>query len=605
MKTRASQLGGRYLPFLAVAAVLCLLVVIAPSKGRTTIDAAEGGSDFTGEGFLEGSDDLLDGSDGSQDGKSTDADGTVKSGGTDGAGTGGSGAGSGTTASGGGSDGAGGPAAGGGGGGCEGDKQRSGPYPLGVSCRPDTDTNPGETMAGVTATEIRYVWYQPPSNPVVSGLLAGVGFARETEPFCDTMLAYERSAQKWFELSGRKLVALDGPGNNAGSPDCGGRYKFWQSTCPSSPDPACSRAEAKTIAEQLRPAFVLAPSAGAVLQEELAGKGVIVLSEYLGSRERFQQFAPYLWAARMGSERALGLHAEYFCKRLVGESASFGGDDVKALGRDRHVGLVYPDNGSGALQPAIDLWLRTVRGCGDTGAKVYPYQSDVSRAQQQSTNIVAQLQSDGVTTVGFCCDPISMAFFLQAMNQSRYEPEHLIVPMGSMAHDIVGQLATQLGYGNQWRHAFGISDYPVNEPDRDREYRKAYADGGGPGGAEGIPEVESQSWRVFKPMMQMIHQAGPDLNPRRVFDGMQSLPPVLPSKRTVGEDYAPPDPFTPFRDVAEIWWNPNLRSYYNDEQGSHCYINGAARYDLGQIPGQRPAPLFGKDSDCTRLEEYE
>lgn len=593
MKPTATQLWMRSLPFLAVAAILCLVVVLTPPKAPTALDSAQRGeSDFSGEGFDAERDSSGEGGEDAAGGADDPAGSGNSSGG---ASSGGAGRGrSGPTASAGGSQVTDCPTA----------LHPSGPYRLGVACRVSTDRNPGATMTGVTATEIRYTWFQPPSNAVVSGILAQAGYAREIEPFCDTMVAYEKSAQKWFEMYGRKLVAVDGPGNNAGSENCDGRYKFFQSTCPSSPDPACARAEAKTIAEQLKPAFVLAPSGGVALQEELARLGIFTLTEYLGSRERFQQFAPYLWAARMGSERALGLHAEYFCKRLANEPARHAGDDVKALGGNRQIGLVYPDNGNGALQPAIDLWLRTVRGCGDPGAKVYPYQSDVTRAQQQATNIVAQLRSDGVTTVGFCCDPVSMVFFLEAMNRSRYEPEHLIVPMGSMAHDIVGQLAYQLGFGNQWRHAFGISDYAVNEPDRDREYRKAYADGGGPGGAAGVPEVESQSWRVFKPMMQMIHQAGPNLTPRTVFEGMQNLPAVAPSKRTVGEDYAPPDPFTPFRDVAEIWWNPNLRSYFNDTMGSHCYVNDAARYDLGQIPGGRPAPLFG-NSPCARLEEYE
>jgi hypothetical protein len=102
----------------------------------------------------------------------------------------------------------------------------------------------------------------------------------------------------------------------------------------------------------------------------------------------------------------------------------------------------------------------------------------------------------------------------------------------------------------------------------------------------------------------MIHTGGAQLTPRSVFDGMQNLPPVAPSKRRTGADFAAPDPFTPLRDVAEIWWNPNLRSYYNDTQGAMCYVNDGARYDLGRIPTGEPK-VFTGNGDCARLEEFE
>lgn len=631
MNSTPSHLNTRYLPFLVVAAVLCALVVFAPSKASDELATVNGGgTDFSGTGF-DGSDDTGDFSGGELDsgssadpstaGGSSQGLGSGRSGSSVGTGTseasngsGGSGGGATAGSAAGDTSGSGGSATGGGG------QQAAGPdrsncdangmqkgtvYPTHVACRPVfSGDNGGATMTGVTETEIRYVWYNPPSNAVVDGILAGAGYARQPEPFCDTMRAFEASAQKYYEMSGRKLVPLDGPGNNAGSADCGGEYKYFQSQCPSNPpDTACFRADAKTIATQLKPAFVLNPRGLPALHEEL-GRNRIIDIGYGGSRARFQQYAPYLWGTGLGSERMLGLHSEYFCKRLVGDAPQFAGDDVKTLATERTVGLIYPDNGDGSLQPAVDLWVQTVRGCGGN-AQTYTYQSDPSRGPQQAQSITAQMRSDGVTTIGFCCDPVSYVFFLQALEQNRYHPEHLVVPVSSIASDVVGQLAGQLGFGEQWKHAFGISNFAINQPDADGEYRRAYADGGGPGGKEGPAAIEIESWNVFKIMMQMIHSGGAQITPTSIFEGMQNLPPIAPTKRTAGYDYAPPDPFEPQRDVAEIWWNPDLRSYYNDGQGAMCYVNGAARYDLGQIPGERPPPLFGGNGQCARLEEYE
>jgi hypothetical protein len=485
---------------------------------------------------------------------------------------------------------------------CDSAGMQKGPaYPTGVRCRPVfRGDNGGATMQGVTATEIRYVWYNPARNPAVNGILAAAGAAREPADFCPTMRAFERSVQKYYEMSGRKLVALDGPGNNAGSRSCDGQYAFFQSTCPTgSPDAACVRAEAATIATQLKPAFVLSPLTLPVFYEELARRKTIILG-YTGSRARFQQLAPYAWGVGLSSERAMGLGAQYYCNRLVGQEPIYGGEDVKALPGTRHLGLVYPEDPSGSLKPAVDLWLKTVRGCGDVEAKAYSYINDASRAQEQSTNVVAQMKSAGVTTMGFCCDPVTYGFFHRALNQSNYYPEHLVLPFSSIASDVVGQLYEQTGSGPQWAHAFGLTNFAINRDDSDLEYRRAYADGGGRGGKAGAKSIEVESFRYVQQMMQMIHTAGPQLTPANAFRGMQDLPPVKGGKTSVGLDYAAPDPFVPQRDVAEVWWNKNLPSYYNGNRGAMCVMNGARRFSLGEWPRTRTS-LFGGDSSCARL----
>lgn len=650
MKTSPQQLSTRYLPFLVVAAVLSLLVVVAPSKGGGTGDTlatGPNGTDFSGAGAPDSTAGAGDGSfagDGSGAGNAgVNADGTapdaaVPSGsdgqvsGTDAGGSGadtsgvapqpaGGGGASGNSGSGsnsgtGGNSGSGGNGSGktapntGGSTGqastvdrsrCDSNGMQKGPvYPTGVRCRPVfSGDNGGATMQGVTAKEIRYVWYNPPQNPAVNGLLAAGGFAREPQNFCPAMRAFEKSLQKYFETSGRKLVALDGPGGAAGSRDCDGKYRYFQSQCSSgAPDSACYRAEAATIATQLKPAFVIAEIALPVFHEELARRKTIVLG-YGGSRSKFQQFAPYAWGPMgLSSERTMQLGSEYFCKRLVGENAKYGGNDVKNT--KRHVGLVYPENGDGSLQPAVNLWLKNVRGCGDSNAKAFTYVSDATRAQQQSTNIAAQLKADGVTTVAFCCDPVSYVFFLQAFDQSAYTPEHLTLGFSSIASDVVGQIYYQLGYQNQWKHAFGNSNFAINRPDATLDYRKAYADGGGPGGSSKVGSIEISSFGFMYQMMQMIHTAGPNLNPVNVFKGMQALPRVPATKISPSFDYAAPDPFVPQLDVAEVWYNPNLRSPYNGSMGAMCYVNGAKRYGIGEFPSARTNLFTGGNAACAK-----
>ena len=116
----------------------------------------------------------------------------------------------------------------------------------------------------------------------------------------------------------------------------------------------------------------------------------------------------------------------------------------------------------------------------------------------------------------------------------------------------------------------------------------------------GAKPIEIESFGFMYTMMQMIHTAGPTLTPVNIFNGMQAVPAVLPTKISAGFDYAAPDPFVPQRDVDEVWWNPNLHSYYSNSQGAMCHINNARRYSLGQWP-HTEAKLFTGDASCARL----
>jgi hypothetical protein len=474
-------------------------------------------------------------------------------------------------------------------------------YELGVRCRPKFDgNNGGRTHKGVTGTEIRYTWYNPPENPVLNGLLAQAGLAREIPPFCDAMIAYEKSLQKYFEMSGRKLVAVDGPGSNAGSAGCDGKYKFFQSNCSSnSPDLPCLRGDGKIIGEQMNVAFVLAPRGHSVVFEELALRQTFAIG-YNGTRPRFQQFAPFLWGDGLSQERVYALHSEYYCNRLAGQEPAYGGSDVKSLPGGRKIGIAWPDTADGVRRALVESWLATLRRCG-ADAKSYTYEADVSRAAQQAQSLVGQMRSDGITTVTWCCDPVSYVFLLQALNQNRYYPEHYILPVAAIASDVAGNTYEDAGFGDQWAHAFGISELAVNKNDDDPAYRRAYADGSGPGGKEGVPAIENESFKAMHQMMQMIHSAGPGITPRNVFDGMEDLPPIAPSILTPGFDYKAPDPFQAQLDVAEVWWNPNLYSYYSDTNGAMCYMNNGARYEPGRVP-RGPANLFTGNGACARLK---
>src|SRR6185369_1027167 len=122
-------------------------------------------------------------------------------------------------------------------------------------------------------------FYVAQGNAQVNAILARQDLAATNEQRCEAIQAFHKVVNKRWELYGRNIVSLDGPGNNKGSvnsdqPNC--HFPYFQGQCSlTPPDPPCERAEADVIAS-MKPAYVIAPTADPALFNELAKKGIIV-----------------------------------------------------------------------------------------------------------------------------------------------------------------------------------------------------------------------------------------------------------------------------------------------------------------------------------------
>src|SRR5438094_3933158 len=185
MALTPGALGRRYAPFIAVAAVQVLLVAIVPSKvaKQSNEVAAVGGNGANAAAGASG---------GSVEGGSgavgANGEATGAAGGMTGAG------GSGSAAAGGGGTGAGDVSGAGGGASVAGGDRRNcdaNGYQIGPSeymppCQPVfTGDNAGATMTGVTATDIRYVYYVSKSDPQVNAILQTQGLAASRPDQCN------------------------------------------------------------------------------------------------------------------------------------------------------------------------------------------------------------------------------------------------------------------------------------------------------------------------------------------------------------------------------------------------------------------------------------
>lgn len=601
-----TAMATRYLPLLIALALLASLVALAPTKqpsAKKGFDFASGAApgDVPATGVTGGGDvgPVVDTPTSLSNGSSLVSGGTTTQGGgaTSGSPTGGSA----PTAA------PGGPAATVAANGvtkCAGAPAQPGwaagmqpaPYPTGVPCLQFAGQNGGASTSGVTATGIRYTLWMPQTNAATNALLAGAGLSLTPEQICAAGQHYQETIQKRYQLYGRKLVPVDGPGSNAGSSrseSC--KYPYFQSQCSTSGqvDPACLRAEADTMAS-LGVTFVLSYGGGPVMLAQLARRGVVMVGADgfgLVKRSLQDQVAPYSWNFGATYERAGQLISDFACKQLIGRPPQYAGAPInqKPL---RRTGFVYATQpGDDSTRQMVELYLAKAKACGDTGAKAYPYTPDTTRAQTDAINIVGQMQADGVTTYIALCEYITGIAILKQMDNNGYYPEILLPPVLGLTNDFIGRIGAGIS-PTQYSHAFGLAESALGSQSLD-EFNAVWADGGG--GAQ--PLAAAPIWQFFKLMARLIHMAGPAPAPRSIFDGGQAMPRSMPTVTTVGGAFGPPDRFSYARDVAVVWWKQNQTSEFDGAQGAFCWPDGARRYDIGQFPAREVA-LFGKSGPC-------
>jgi hypothetical protein len=590
-------LGRRYAPFVLVVAVQALLVAIVPSKApsqsQVAASAGTARSGGTSQSVADRAGDANATSAASPDAGGVPAGATDTATGVAGGGT----SASGTT----GSRGAAGPARGAAAGPagpvdrshCDANGFEIGPSFYMPNCEPvwHGGDNGGSTMTGVSATEIRYLFYATKSDPQVTAVLATQGLAASKHDQCAAWAAFDKAINKRWEFYGRKAVSLDGPGNHKGSTvsGCDAHYPHYQGQCAlTPPDPPCLRAEAAQMAA-MKPAFVLVPvSPHPALHNELGKRHIMVLGGQWQPARYHVDVAPYHYDPFRDGELASRMMAEYWCKKLAGKPVRYAGPDVMGVNPPiRKVGISFPaTDGDPTYKIGVDIFAHLITGglCGSSkdAPLLRPYNSDITTAQQQSQTSSTAYKRAGVTTVICFCDPIAPVFQTAAMDQQGYHPEHLIAGVGLIDYDVLGRLYSP----TQWNHAFGLSELQnfatYDQTDQSKAWRDV-GNAGTPDTTEGLP------WAYYNLFASAVQLAGPNITPATIKTGLFSA-------RGLGGDPGHPyikfgaraDDYTGIEDVREVWWSATARSNVDGKPGAYVPVDGGRRYKSGQIPGGDP-----------------
>jgi hypothetical protein len=571
-----SKLLARYSPLVIAAAVQLVVVLVAPSTPVSL--AGLGDQPGTGSGVAGGS------------GATGGATGTLGSSGT------GSGTGGGTGTGGSGSTGSGGTGSGTGGstvGGSSGATGQVGscpglqpaPWAYMPPCRTFTGANAGASMPGVTAKEIRYVWYEGVTPAALAAIGSQAGLAFTEKQLCEGLTAYTKVVNKRWQLYGRHLVPLDGPGSHSGmaNGDNSCRYPYYQGDNCDSTDAACWRAQADVIASMKpKPAFVVG---GVQVQvpflDELAKKHILVLGQ--GQVAAFAQpRAPYVWDWQMSGENVANFGAEYFCQKLAGKPVTYAGPEVLRSGSNptvppvRKIAIIHDVPVPDTFTASAKRFMSTVKGCGGGTVDEFPFAANVSTLPQDMQTIAAKIKLGGYTTVYLYMDLIAAIPLSNDLDAENWHPEMVIAGNGAIDDDKLGQLMNQ----NVWRYAFGPSLTKFSYALQQFDFYKAYKDSGA---TDDPAALMGNAWPYFWLAGDMFQTAGPAPTIGSIQAGMFSLPlmggqPAHPAMQFG----VPGDGYLGQRDIREVWWCPT-RNAPNGRAGVYVGVDSDRRWQHGQI----------------------
>ena len=462
------------------------------------------------------------------------------------------------------------------------------PYVHAPPCVPVFEgDNGGDIGAGVTAEQIRLVQYDASESGSLDSLLGGAGLQ-------DTPEQQWATVQEWMELYssvaetyGREIELV--------------RYQATGGF----DDVVAAQADAERIAQDIEPFAVLGgpPSDGGAFAGELARNGIICLGCAVGLPEcKMRENAPYTWGNSPATSHFIDGVVAWSEGAGDGEGldgpAEFAGDP-ELRSTERKFGLVHFDQ-----DPPLILQCPGGSAWDDNGWVTESYLLDFATMPQVASEIVAKMKGAGVTTLVFGGDPLMPIYLTGAAEAINYYPEWVFTGTVLTDTNSFARLYNQ----NQMAQAFGVSQtgVPVSSEAGGALdlYRWYFGEDAFPDAVAGYQVLDSNIPRVLRG----IHMAGPELTPENFERAQFRLPPsggdpVNPQQSHGNWGFFPELDYNGTDDLAEIWWDPEIEGYDENERlgkGMWRYAHNGRRFTPQNPP--TPAPFVEEDT-VTRFEE--
>ena len=445
-------------------------------------------------------------------------------------------------------------------------------------------SNGGATAPGVTAKEIKVVYYQPQADPATTAALTAAGANNSEADQEATVRDYVDLFNQHYQLYGRKVTITVKHGSG------------------DTKDDAAGHADAVDIAERIKPFAVFNSGTTNAFPAELAARKILCICTVSQPQEFYEKLAPYVgYTPLMASTQGYIHRAEYVGKRLANRNATHAGDPLFQH-QKRVFGLIYyetPDNAYRSGAQFFDKELKSKYGV--TLKVIQSSPSDYAQVQEESRPIIQKFKDAGVTSVICACDPISPALLTQEATRQNYRPEWVIT--GSALTDTT--LFARTYDPAQWSHAFGVSFLTARTPEKQSDpYALHVWHLGRP------PAADNQYGTIYPTPLAFftgVTMAGPNLTVGSWQKGLFSFPPANQG-RIASEALSfgshgiwPFNDFTGFDDVTEIWWDSTAQGpdeLDNQGVGMYRYVDGGKRYLPGAHPRTDPK-VFVNDGSVT------
>ena len=369
------------------------------------------------------------------------------------------------------------------------------------------------------------------------------------------------------------------------------------------PDEAAQRADAATIAA-LKPFAVLDAGfgggnqkvGGLVFETALQQRGVPLVISSGGGLPRSPKELSRAVAANT---------AEFAGKALVGKTAEYGGDDVKA--DERVFGILYQGGADGF---DIDYFKQQFAEHGGkiAGEAAFVYDPGAAadevtaQAQAQMPPLITRMKEAGVTTVINVLDArYGMRPAMAAATSQEWTPEWVMGsggPNGGGAFPGDLPILVRAADTQQMAHTFGLVYLPpyVAQQDASNPFQWYWGNDKG--------SVWSGAQAMLSALYQRIHLAGPDLTAAKMKPG------ALPSEPAGGQYSGAV--LTPAsgtdKDGNQIidatigWWSGDTVGFdpatRAEGAGVYMYLDGGKRYNPGSFP-KNVKGLFDESLETT------
>ena len=445
--------------------------------------------------------------------------------------------------------------------------------PYSPPCLTFSGDNGGATSKGVTGSTINVAYRLPADNTAsvqqaiqqIAGKYNAARFSDTAESITRTLNDLTTYFNTHFQFYGRKIALkqYNGQGQIGQELTDGGQ--------------AAAQSDAIHVAQSMG-SFADVSALTQPYAEALAAQKIMNFGAPYMSQEWFQSHAPYSWSF-FPNCTDLSDESAAISVNMANQSVTWAGQGVQN-GKPRKVAFVYPDN-----PIYVQCAKRVVDALAKAGHPVadnITYTLDLSQLSQEAGSIEQKIVNDGITTIGCGCDPITLVYLTGDLENAHYEPEIFNIGAAFTDIDLVAQLFNQ----KVWAHAAGVTNNGDVPP---------YGGSLGYAAARSVDPNNPPAHIVdiiYEQLYMLalgIQLAGPNLTPATFQQGMFNY-------QGGNGEYGPwtfnsngTTYWTPQHQYRFEWWNPNLISTFDQQQGP--WVVGKTFYSASNTP-PGPPPVF-------------